>query len=261
MSKIPFSMINRKTSDNSGQMITLDGIFDSCQDGLMYIFSGGDYTKQKILEAIDYLKSVGGGSFFIPEIGNVKRTKIEVYKDSGIFYTRFIYYDFKPPSGGQARPYLGTEWKSGDIIYNQDLSFNTNYVWVCSANGIPGVWVKGNLGSTDIGTNISGGNGNGEGASSGGGIDLVHLNVEVYGLSSSDKFTGYPYTFRYPLGMCSNNYYAMAYTSDWDYEFIVETGNGYVDFFFTHNFNSTVNIDLMLFNTSGNVDLADDDEY
>lgn len=228
MSKVPFSMINRKTADNSGQLITLEGIYRNSQEGLMYIFSGGEYTKQKVLDAIEHLKQIGGGSFYIPENGHIKRTKIEVYKEVGVYHTRFIYYDFNYPQGLQTRPYLGTEWEAGDIVCNQDLSNDyDNIVWVCMSSGIPGIWVKDDLDKI-----------------------LIRANVEVYNLSPSNKYAGYPYTFRFPLNTCKPGHYVCSYTSDWDYEFLTETGDGYVDFFFTHDFEDTVVISIVLFNTT-----------
>lgn len=228
MSKVPFSMINRKTSDNSGQLITLEGIYENSPEGLMYVFSGGDYTKQKVLDAIEHLKQIGGGSFYIPENGHIKRTKIEVYKEFGVYHTRFIYYDFTYPQGLQARPYLETEWEAGDMVYNQDLSNDyDNVVWVCMSSGIPGTWVRNDLDRI-----------------------LIRATVEAYNLEASNKYPGYPYKFRYVLSACKPEYYVCSYTSDWDLEFLTETGDGYIDFFFTHEFEDTVAIGVVLFNTT-----------
>jgi len=228
MSKVPFSMVDNRTIDNSGQIVTLERTMNgNIPDGLMYLFSGGNYTKQKVLDAIEYLINSGGGSFFIPENGNIKRTKIEVYKDFGVFHTRFIYYDFRYPSNFQARPYLDTEWEAGDMVVNQNLSVDSDsLVWVCISNGIPGLWVR----------NSNDGS-------------VICMDIEVHGLSPSNKYTGYDYVYRYDLGLCTPNYYAYSHTVDWKYEYLVETGNGYVDFFFTHNFDNTIVVSLALFTT------------
>ena len=96
-------------------------------------------------EAVSVLKSQGYGIVEIPPAvskGQMSYLMARVDSDENLIIN-LIMYGWKKPTGEEARPYIiesNSVWKQGDTIYNTDYIVNKVRGWVCTEEGIPGIW-------------------------------------------------------------------------------------------------------------------------
>ena len=137
MYKIPYKMVEIVTE--SGETLTLEDVLKSLPTVPMALYTGNDdFTKEKIEDVINYLKTVGGGQFTIPENPPIHKLTIDVHRNKFQDYVvHFIYNDYRYPIGTEKRPYTGENWQAGDIIYNLDIlnSDDKCTMWFCKESG------------------------------------------------------------------------------------------------------------------------------
>nr|DAM65801.1 MAG TPA: N terminal extension of bacteriophage endosialidase [Caudoviricetes sp.] len=137
MYKIPYRMIEIVT--DSGEVLSLEDILKSLSNVPMSLYTGNnDFTKEKIEDVINYLKTHGGGQFTIPENPPYHKLTVDVHRNKFQDYAvHFLYYDYRYPIGTEKRPYTGENWQAGDIIYNLDIlnSDDKCTLWFCKESG------------------------------------------------------------------------------------------------------------------------------
>jgi len=159
MSRIASNMIEVSTT---GETVTLDKILKEADS--IPITLWGEPTVENVNKAINYLKSIGGGSVKIPANADYNLLVIKVlwgkkeaeYPETSEMLVRYEYNDWRPPINkkdeddvtiGEYRPYTNkSPWLVGDIIYNSDMgsSEDSTTQWYCCDSGDSvnpaGVW-------------------------------------------------------------------------------------------------------------------------
>lgn len=148
MSKIPARMIEIDTGE---RVVTLEKLLMSSES--VPIEMWGNSTSANVERAIEYLKSVGGGSVKIPANAKYNLLVIRVMwgRDRNIqtpdMQVRYEYTDWRPPNTikdendnvvGEYRPYTQSQpWQIGDIIYNSDMAHSDDRAvqWYCTLSG------------------------------------------------------------------------------------------------------------------------------
>lgn len=96
-------------------------------------------------KAIEVLKSQGYGTVEIPPLaskGQVSYITARVDSDDNLILN-LIMYGWKKPEEGEFRPFVidgVAMWQQGDTIYNTDFIVNKVRGWVCTEEGVPGIW-------------------------------------------------------------------------------------------------------------------------
>ena len=147
MSKIPARMIEIDTGD---RVVSLENILLHSES--VPIEMWGKSTSTNVEKAIDYLKSVGGGSLKVPANDKYNMLVVRVMwgKNRNIqtpdMVVRYEYSNWRPPNTvkdsennvvGEYRPYTNDPWKIGDIIHNSDMEHSDDKVteWYCTESG------------------------------------------------------------------------------------------------------------------------------
>ena len=146
LSKIQAKMIEIHTNDG---VVTLDKVLMSSES--IPIEMWGNSTSYNIEKAIEYLKSVGGGSVRVPANEKYNLLVIRVmwgrYRSlpTPDMVVRYEYTDWRPPNNiveggittGEYRPYSTQPWQVGDIIHNSDMGNSDDKVvdWYCTLSG------------------------------------------------------------------------------------------------------------------------------
>ena len=145
--------------DAGGVKVPLDEVILASESVPINIW--GDSTAANIRRAINYLKSVGGGSIKVPanEEYNLLVIKVLYGRDrlmGSSMLVKYEYSDWRPPNTivgedgvtvlGEYRPYTSEPWQAGDIIRNSDMEKSDDKVveWYCTMSGTStdpsGIW-------------------------------------------------------------------------------------------------------------------------
>jgi hypothetical protein len=145
MSKIPSRMIEVDTSDPT-RKINLNELLLSSESIPLEMW--GVPNQSNVEKAIAYLREIGGGCVRVPAVyAGSNLLFIRVSRDKfHNMVTSYEYYNYRPPSVGETRPYTDDAWRIGDVIRNSDLknSSDKTLYWYCyddnvSSDGVVGV--------------------------------------------------------------------------------------------------------------------------
>jgi hypothetical protein len=136
--------------DNGEKVITLENLLLNSES--IPIEMWGNANALNIERAIEYLKSVGGGSIKVPanEEYNLLIIRVMWGRNRHIvtpdMIVRYEYMNWRPPNNmkdennnviGEYRPYSTTPWQVGDIINNCDMEHSDDKAvyWYCVVSG------------------------------------------------------------------------------------------------------------------------------
>lgn len=96
---------------------------------------------QAIGDAIAYLQDIQEGTVEVPSDLNNHSVRIVSKKDKdNRVVINYVTTNYRYPINQESRPYLGGDWKVGDIVYNNNLHDTKCVGWICMKEGTPGEW-------------------------------------------------------------------------------------------------------------------------